>query len=136
MIGWIYIFKIIYIILFWLAVISPLFFFVSFYFSKHKKSFIIMLPVASFIICNACIWSGYHYRMELRERFGKDESGNININCMPPEIRTEYDANSGHPRLRYCNGMLFWGWFALPGYCLILSPFYLLIVKIIKKDYP
>jgi len=134
MIGWIYIFKIVYIVLFWLAVIFPLFFFISLYFSKHRKRILLlMLPLASFILCNACTWSGYHYRMELRDRFGKDEHGNINIRYMPPEIRTEYDDNDKHPRLRDCKAALIWGLFALPLYCLILSPFYLLMPVIFRK---
>ncbi|OGV38507.1 MAG: hypothetical protein A2020_13175 [Lentisphaerae bacterium GWF2_45_14] len=134
MIGWIYIFKIFYIALFWLCIISPVIFFVLLHFSKHKKRIILLLPLFSFALCNACIWSGFHYRMELRERFGRDERGNININRMPQDIRSKYDANDGHPRLRDCKGVLLWGWFALPFYCLTLSPFYLIILKTTRKS--
>jgi len=137
-IGGIYIYKILYVSLFYFSIFFPVIFFSLLWFLNNKFGkkivliYILLLPLFSFILCNACVWSGFHYRMELRERFGKDELGNININRMSCNIRTEYDANGGHPRQRNCIGMLFSGWFVLPLYCLALTPFYLFFQQVVK----
>ena len=70
---------------------------------KQRKKFFIWLLILPFIIQPiniAAIYCGWHYRMELRERFGKMPGGFINIDYMPPEIRKEYAKHNYHPRLR------------------------------------
>ena len=45
-------------------------------------------------------WCGFHYRMELYDRFAKTSQGWHNINVMPPEVRAEYEKHDSHPRAR------------------------------------
>ena len=53
-------------------------------------------------------WCGFHYRMELRDRYARDSRGwkdhwgkyPVNINKMPPDIRAEYAKHDYHPRAR------------------------------------
>ena len=53
---------------------------------------------------NFCVtWCGFHYRMELRDRWGKYR-GNVNIDLMPPNIRREYAKHDYHPRERNVKG--------------------------------
>ena len=70
---------------------------------RVKKAFFLWLLIFPLVLSPfqiACIYSGWHYRMELRERFGKDSHGWCNINCMPPVIRAEYAKHNYHPRFR------------------------------------
>ena len=70
---------------------------------KQRKKFFIWLLILPFIIQPiniAATYCGWHYRMELRKRFGKMPGGFINIDYMPPEIRKEYAKRNYHPRLR------------------------------------
>ena len=52
------------------------------------------------------IWCGFHYRMELRDRYGKTPEGWVNIDRMPPEIRREYAKHDYHPRERNLKGAI------------------------------
>ena len=53
-------------------------------------------------------WCGFHYRMELRDRFARTDHGwtdpysrgPVDIDKMPPEIRAEYAKHNCHPRQR------------------------------------
>ena len=53
-------------------------------------------------------WCGWHYRMELRDRYARDKNGwtdpytkyPVNIRKMPPEILAEYAKHDCHPRFR------------------------------------
>ena len=53
-------------------------------------------------------WCGWHYRMELRDRYARDKNGwtdpctkyPVNIRKMPPEILAEYAKHDYHPRAR------------------------------------
>ena len=53
-------------------------------------------------------WCGFHYRMELRDRYARTGSGwadsysrgPVDINKMPPEVRAEYEKHDSHPRAR------------------------------------
>ena len=45
-------------------------------------------------------WCGFHYRMELYERYARTPEGWHNINVMPPEPRAEYAKHNYHPRAR------------------------------------
>ena len=61
------------------------------------------LAVLSFVILPLGIgitWCGWHYRMELYDRFAKTPQGWHNINVMPPEARVEYEKHDSHPRAR------------------------------------
>ena len=51
-------------------------------------------------------WCGFHYRMELRHRYGKTPEGLVNIDLMPPEIRREYGKHDYHPRERNVKGAI------------------------------
>ena len=48
----------------------------------------------------ACVYSGWHYRMELYERFAKAKHGGHDIDCLPPVIRAEYAKHNYRPRFR------------------------------------
>ena len=53
-------------------------------------------------------WCGFHYRMELRDRYARTGSGwtddfsrgPVDISKMPPEVRAEYAKHNYHPRAR------------------------------------
>jgi len=70
----------------------------------------VLFPVIFFLVNIGCIWCGWHYRMELRERYAVEHISNTadmtdcvkpaNINRMPPAIRAEYAKNDYHPRYR------------------------------------
>ena len=53
-------------------------------------------------------WCGWHYRMELRDRYARDKTGwtdsfakyPVNIRKMPPAILAEYAKHDYHPRFR------------------------------------
>ena len=45
-------------------------------------------------------WCGFHYRMELRDRYARDSTGLVNIDKMHPVIRAEYAKHDYHPRFR------------------------------------
>ena len=68
--------------------------------------FCVIFPIL-FGAVNFCVtWCGFHYRMELRDRWGKDSLGNVNISLMPPEIRREYAKHDYHPRKRNLKGAI------------------------------
>ena len=52
-------------------------------------------------------WCGFHYRMELYDRFARTSQGWHNINVMPPEIRAEYAKHNYHPRARDLKAQMF-----------------------------
>ena len=65
--------------------------------------FCVIFPLV-FGALNFCVtWCGFHYRMELRDRWGKYR-GNVNIDLMPPNIRREYAKHDYHPRERNVKG--------------------------------
>ena len=64
---------------------------------------LVILPLGiGFTLC------GWHYRMELRDRYARDKNGwtdpftkyPVNIRKMPPEILAEYAKHDYHPRAR------------------------------------
>lgn len=64
---------------------------------------LLVLPVVIQGLNVAAVYSGWHYRMELRDRFARitgDRSGATNINLMPPEIHAEYAKHNFRPRFR------------------------------------
>ena len=60
-------------------------------------------------------WCGFHYRMELYDRFARTPQGWHNINVMPPEPRAEYAKHDYHPRARDVYG-------GFAG-CILILPF-------------
>ena len=60
-------------------------------------------------------WCGFHYRMELYDRFARTPQGWHNINVMPPEPRAEYAKHDYHPRERNVYG-------GIVG-CILILPF-------------
>ena len=73
---------------------------------RRKRVFFLWLLVLPMVIQGlnvGAVYSGWHYRMELRDRFARvpgDRTGAININLMPPEIGAEYAEHNYHPRFR------------------------------------
>ena len=68
-------------------------------------------------------WCGFHYRMELRDRYARTGSGwtddfsrgPVDINKMPPEPRAEYEKHDCHPRARDVYGGI--------AVCILILPF-------------
>ena len=60
-------------------------------------------------------WCGFHYRMELYDRYARTPQGWHNINVMPPEPRAEYAKHDYHPRARDVYG-------GIAG-CIVMLPF-------------
>ena len=89
----------------------------GFYFLfKLKKIFFLWLLIFPLLLSPlniAFVYSGWHYRMVLRDRFAKADSGwtdshsshSIDIDLMPPEIRAEYAKHDYHPRFRDMKAM-------------------------------
>ncbi len=61
---------------------------------------LLLLPCVILPLDIGSTWCGWHYRMELRDRYAVDEHGWINIDRMPPEIRAEYAKHDYQPRFR------------------------------------
>ena len=76
----------------------------GFYFLfRLKKVFFLWLlifPLCLSPLQIAFVYSGWHYRMELYDRFAKTPHGWHDIDCMPPTIRAEYAKHNYHPRFR------------------------------------
>ena len=110
------IFNIIYECRLWLiiplAVVWSVFLSMQLYHRKRKAFFITLaaLPLAILPIAVATTWSGWHYRMELRDRFAP----NTNINQMPPAVHAEYARHDFHPRFRDVKAMIFWNLLLIP----------------------
>ena len=68
-------------------------------------------------------WCGFHYRMELRDRYARTGSGwtddfsrgPVDISKMPPEVRAEYAKHNYHPRARDLK--------AQTAGCIVMLPF-------------
>ena len=73
---------------------------------RRKRLFflwLLVLPVVIQWLNVGAVYSGWHYRMELRDRFARvpgDRFGATDINLMPPEIHAEYAKHNFHPRYR------------------------------------
>ena len=80
---------------------------------RRRKQFLLAPAVfGALCLCSsACTWSGWHYRMALRERYAavpqritEAERGRCkkvyDIALMPPRIRKEYEKAEGRPRFR------------------------------------
>lgn len=79
---------------------------------RLKKVFFLWLLIFPLVISplqTACVYSGWHYRMELRNRFARNagrkfpDAGtvqSVNINLMPPAIHAEYAKHNYRPRHR------------------------------------
>ena len=76
-----------------------------------KKVFFLWLLIFPLVISPlqiVFVYSGWHYRMELRKRFAQRPQANAdkfpvhstNINWMPPAIHAEYAKHNYHPRYR------------------------------------
>ena len=71
---------------------------------------LLALPLVILPIAVATTWSGWHYRMELRDRFAP----NTNINQMPPAIHAEYARHDFQPRFRDVKAMILWNLLLIP----------------------
>ena len=74
-----------------------------FWLFKLKKVFFLWLLIFPLVLQPlqiAFVYSGWHYRMELRDRFAKTPHGWHDLDCMPPTIRAEYAKHNYRPRYR------------------------------------
>ena len=104
--------------IFFLLPLYLIWFFGGFYFLFQLKKvyflWILIFPLLLQPLNLAVTYCGWHYRMELRERFAKTDYGYsdsyssraVNIDLMPPEIRAEYARNNYHPRFRDMKAMI------------------------------
>ena len=70
---------------------------------RVKKVFFLWLLIFPLVLSPlqiACVYSGWHYRMELYDRFAKTPHGWHDIDYMPPAIRAEYAKHDYRPRFR------------------------------------
>ena len=87
---------------------------------RSRKHFffvwLLALPLVILPIAVATTWSGWHYRMELRDRFAKvpNLQDAINIHLMPPAIHAEYAKHDFHPRFRDVKAMILWNLLLIP----------------------
>lgn len=87
---------------------------------RSRKHFffvwLLALPLVILPIAVATIWSGWHYRMELRDRFAKvpNQQDAINIHLMPSAIHAEYAKYDFHPRFRDVKAMILWNLLLIP----------------------
>lgn len=65
----------------------------------------VFFPVLLSAAAIGCVWCGWHYRMELRDRYAVENRDEININRMPPEIYREYAKHDFQPRFRDLKAM-------------------------------
>ena len=130
------IFSIIYECRLWLiiplAVVWFVFLSMQLYHRKRKAFFITLaaLPLAILPIAVATTWSGWHYRMELRDRFAP----NTNINQMPPAVHAEYARHDFHPRLRDVKAMILWNLLLIPLTVLGGGAVWLMVKKAPAKE--
>jgi hypothetical protein len=70
--------------------------------SRRFFLWLAVLPLFILPLSMGMTWCGWHYRMELRQRYATlpDDSDAYDIDRMPPKIRAEYARNDYHPRLR------------------------------------
>ena len=130
------IFSIIYECRLWLiiplAVVWFVFLSMQLYHRKRKAFFITLaaLPLAILPLAVATTWSGWHYRMELRDRFAP----NTNINQMPPAVHAEYARHDFHPRLRDVKAMILWNLLLMPLTVLGGGAVWLMVKKAPAKE--
>ena len=104
---------------------------------RRRKQF--LLTSAAFLIfCTlsaAFTWSGWHYRMELRERYAvvQPSSANgektYNINRMPADIRREYAKDGYRPRKRGVVAQVVWVILLTPVTLLVQGMLYLIFFR-------
>ena len=136
------IFSIIYECRLWLiiplAVVWSVFLSMQLYHRKRKAFFITLaaLPLAIQPIAVATTWSGWHYRMELRDRFAQipNQNGAIDINLMPPSVHAEYARHDFHPRLRDVKAMILWNLLLMPLTALGGGAVWLMVKKAPAKE--
>ena len=93
--------------------------------NRWFRLWLLLLPCVILPLNVGFTWCGFHYRMELRDRYAADEHGWTDIDRMPPEPRAEYAKHDYHPRARDikakiagCIVMLpVVYFFGLPGWC-------------------
>ena len=109
------IFNIIYECRLWLLVPLAITWFVYAAILLHRRKhfffvWLLALPLVILPIAVATTWSGWHYRMELRDRFAP----NTNINQMPPAVHAQYARHDFHPRFRDVKAMILWNLLLIP----------------------
>ena len=102
--------------------VTPVLAFVWFFYAlllmiRLDRRFWWWLAVLSLVVLPLGIgftWCGFHYRMELYDRFARTPQGWHDIRVMPPEVRAEYAKHDYHPRARNLK--------AQPITCIVLLP--------------
>ncbi len=89
---------------------------------NHRKWFFVWLLIMPFFIGPldiAATYCGWHYRMELRQRFAtiSPTDKTYSINRMPPDILQEYARHDYHPRLRDVKAKVLWNTLLLSILC-------------------
>ena len=101
----------------------PLVFYPLLWFLRRQRRsrlflLIAVFPFLFFAVSFSSVYCGWHYRMELRDRFASDGNGGINLSRMPSEILREYAARDYHPRKRDLYGTVVWSFFLFPLFLL------------------
>ena len=76
--------------------------------NRWFRLWLLLLPCVILPLDVGFTWCGFHYRMELRDRYARTRlgwtddfsRGPVDINKMPPELRAEYAKHDYHPRFR------------------------------------
>ncbi len=83
---------------------------------KRFFAWLLAFPLFIGVLCIAATYCGWHYRMELRQRFAaySPDSNTYSIDRMPADIRHEYAKNDYRPRFRDVKAMVLWDILSLP----------------------
>lgn len=102
---------------------------------KLKKVFFLWLLIYPLVLSPlhiAFVYSGWHYRMELYDRYAKAPNGGHDIDCMPPPIRAEYAKHDYHPRFRDMKAMVF-GTIVITPFLYIMGGLAFLVLALLRR---
>ena len=102
---------------------------------KLKKVFFLWLLIFPLVLAPlhiAFVYSGWHYRMELYDRYAKAPYGGHDIDCMPPPIRAEYAKHDYHPRFRDMKAMVF-GTIVITPFLYVMGSLAFLVLALLRR---
>ena len=102
---------------------------------KLKKVFFLWLLIFPLVLSPlhiAFVYSGWHYRMELYDRYAKAPNGGHDIDCMPPPIRAEYAKHDYHPRFRDMKVMVF-GTIVITPFLYVMGGLAFLVIALLRR---
>ncbi len=102
---------------------------------KLKKVFFLWLLIFPLVLAPlhiAFVYSGWHYRMELYDRYAKAPHGGHDIDCMPPPIRAEYAKHDYHPRFRDMKAMVF-GTIVITPFLYVMGSLAFLVLALLRR---